>query len=216
MARKYLYVYQDKKSRDFAKLVNSVNAGAEKVRREADWITYHVGVEGESAGRARKFREAKDRAIELRKKLGLGKGIRIVTKKNGEGVPLDVVRFVEIEDDLQVVNGPGCEGIDRAEAWVRENLPNSRWAGDCVCKHTTTGAHSDHADCAAVDYFNTMVNMQKMRAEFVNNRPDYYHTKYVLLGSYIYYPGQAPRLSGVDYHAHMHLSVYGGRYNSAC
>jgi hypothetical protein len=163
MAHRYAYIYGDKRSKEFAHVDNLVDTGAAKIRRDAEWITYHCGIEGESAGHARTFKDAKHRARQMRWDLPIGKTTRIVTKKNGEGEPLDVVRFVEFEDEPHVDDGRGVIGIDRIEAFVRDKYPNARWAGDCVCKHTYDGGHSDHADCAAVDYFASWEVMGKMK-----------------------------------------------------
>jgi hypothetical protein len=215
MAHLYAYIYGDKRSKEFAHVDNLVDTGAAKIRRDAEWITYHCGIEGESAGHARTFKDAKHRARQMRWDLPIGKTTRIVTKKNGEGEPLDVVRFVEFEDEPHVYDGRGVIGIDRIEAFVRDKYPNARWAGDCVCKHTYDGGHSDHADCAAVDYFASWEVMGKMKNEFISNS-DYYHTKYCILADRLYYPGGGSAYYSGPYHTHLHTSVYGGIYNSAC
>lgn len=215
MTTKFMFIHNGDKSKEYMLARNCIRAGAAKVRRDADWITYHVGLEGHNVGIARTFKGAKSRAKNLLRTKPLGNTIRIAAKKNGEGQPVDTVYFHKVDTMPPVHDGPGVLGIDRAEAYVKNTFPHARFAGDCVCKSTTSGGHSDHADCAAVDYFDSWENMGKMKNEFINHA-DYYNTKYVILADRIYFPGgRSEHYSGV-YHSHMHLSVNGGRYNSAC
>jgi hypothetical protein len=57
--------------------------------------------------------------------------------------------------------------------------------------------------------------MGKMKNEFISNS-DYYHTKYCILADRLYYPGGGSAYYSGPYHTHLHTSVYGGIYNSAC
>lgn len=210
MSRKQIYVHDKKRSREYVKLDTAINAGASKIKREVGWITYHVGVAGENIGAAREFDKAKDRAQELRKKLGIGKTVIIGTKHQGKGPVLDQVRFIELEDDPKVYDGPGVLGVDRFESFVKEEFPHARWAGDCVCK-----PDSDHRDCAAVDYFDTYANMDRM-AHAALDRADWFNTKYVILRDRIYFPGMGSNYYSGVYHSHVHFSCNGGIYGKAC
>lgn len=211
---KYVFVHDGKRShREYLTARGCVSHGAAQVKRDADWILYHVGEEGEKVGPPRTLAAAKTRARGLLRNKPLGNTIRIAAKKSNEVV--DTVYFHKVRSQPPVKDGPGVEGIDRAEAYVRANFPHARFAGDCVCKTTTSGSHSDHADCAAVDYFDSWENMSKMKNEFLSNAA-YYHTKYVILGQTIYFAtGSTQHYTG-EYHSHVHLSVYGGVYNKAC
>ena len=210
MSHKYLYVFNRVKSREFDDVGRSIAVGAALVKREADWITYHVGVEGENIGRARPFPEAKDRAEELRRKLGVGKRVILASKANGKGSILEQVKFLEVLPVDEVPDGPGVEGIDRFEAFVRSHFPNARWAGTCVCK-----PDSDHADCAATDWFDTYANMAKMVAE-VRANPSHYRMKYAILKDRIYFPDGTSRYYSGVYHTHVHFSCFGGIDGAAC
>lgn len=211
---RYVYLYGSSHSKEFRRARRCVAKGMAAVRREADWISYRVGIEGQNLGRQRSWLSAKSRAADLLKSKPIGVTIRVVAVKK-DGTVVDIVRFRKIAAEPPVKDGPGVVGIDRFESWVRRTYPGARFAGNCVCKSTTSGSHSDHADCAATDWFGTWAQMTAMKDEALRNA-DYYHTKYVILGSLIYFPGQRPHSYSGVYHSHLHLSVTGGIYNSAC
>ena len=206
----YAYIHDRDRSRDYEKLGNVIDDGAAKVRREAMRFTYHVAVAGNEFGEARSFRDAKARAQELRRNLGTGKNVLLGVKENGTGGAIDVVKFVEFKPVAEVPDGPGVEGVDRFMECVRTTFPNARYAGACVCK-----PDSDHADCAAVDYFDTYDAMDNMRRAALN-RADYFHTKYVILRDRIYFADGSSRYYSGVYHTHIHFSCYGGIQNAAC
>lgn len=209
MSLQYLYIHDRRKSREYENVQISINAGAEKVHRDAERFTYHVAVAGDEFGAPRDFPHAKDRALELRKQLGTGKNVLLGVKERGHGSALDVVKFVEVRAD-EIIDGPGVAGVDRFMSHVQSKFPKARYAGACVCK-----SDSDHADCAAVDYFDTYTNMDAMRRETLS-RPDYYNTKYVILKDRIYFADGSSRYYSGVYHTHIHFSCYGGIPNSAC
>jgi hypothetical protein len=40
MGHRYAYIHNDKRSREFLHVDNVIDAGAAKIRRDAEWITY--------------------------------------------------------------------------------------------------------------------------------------------------------------------------------
>ena len=131
--------------------------------------------------------------------------------EGSDGSKLDQVRFFKVQVEPPIQDGPGVIGIDRFQAHVKMFYPNARWAGTCVCKPA-----SDHRACAATDYFDSPKNMEAMRNDAIRNA-EFFHTKYVILYRTIYH---APHFQGSyysgTYHAHVHVSVYGGVPDSAC
>lgn len=210
----YAFIYKKDLSRHYRILRNSVTAGASKVY--GPYRKYAVGLEGE-VGKKRSFSEAKSRARDLIKKFPNHK----VTFRAYKGDEVaGQVRFATLINKPPVAKTEGCEGIDRFVGWIeaerkKGKFKGRRYAGICVCKSTTSGSHSDHADCAAVDVFASWADMHRMVQESLSNS-DWYHTKYSILGDLIYFPGLRPRDYTGNYHAHIHLSVNGGKHNSAC
>lgn len=113
---------------------------------------------------------------------------------------------------LEPADTAGVENIDRVVAAVDEFWPKRRYAGICVCK-----PRSDHADCAAVDWFDTAASMAAARDYFLDHA-GIYGIKYIILFDRIYSDayGFQPRPYTGFYHSHVHASVYGGFPDSAC
>ena len=113
---------------------------------------------------------------------------------------------------LRPADTQGVPNIDRVVAAVDEFWPNRRYAGICVCK-----PNSDHADCAAVDWFDTWDSMSAATDYFLDHR-GIYGLKYIILGRLIYSEATnfSPRDYTGDYHTHVHASVYGGVPGAAC
>jgi hypothetical protein len=112
------------------------------------------------------------------------------------------------------VDTSGVDGIDKwcgllkSEGFTDDRT--FRYAGICVCK-----PGSDHKDCAAVDNFDTA---DRMRAELqlALKYRDYINLKYCILFDRIYFRDGSVRVHTGTYHSHLHTSVYGGIFNSAC
>lgn len=197
----------------------AVRDGLEKV--EGHWRTYRVGVEtnaGYTEGTEKGISEARDRALHLSKKFPNRK-VRVRAFK--DGVLMDQVRFVTLRKnpdpagDLRL-----CEGCRKFIGWVEAEkaagrLTGVRYAGGCVCKSTQFGSHSDHADCAAIDIFADAKSMERMR-DVLRDNPEVFDLKYVILYRTIYFPDGSSHAYSGDYHAHVHASFYGGKFNSAC
>jgi len=66
-----------------------------------------------------------------------------------------------------------------------------------------------------VDYFASWEVMNSIK-NHVLEQAEWFHTKYVILGSFIYFPGQRPQHYSGDFHTHVHVSVTGGVFDSAC
>lgn len=215
---KITYAFIDDKvvSKQYLLLGNCLRAGTERVRK-ADGRMYCVGLEN-NVGRPRSFLDAKHRANVLIRKFPEHK----VTFRgvDGDGNTLAQVRFVTLSKAPPVATTPGVAGIDNIVGWIENEvsegkLTSRRYAGICVCKTTTSGGHSDHADCAAIDVFDTKADMELMR-DVILDWDEYFDTKYVILYQTIWFPGGESRPYSGDYHAHIHVSVTGGIYNSAC
>lgn len=213
----YVFLHDDEKSKEFALIGSCVSRGAEKVR--APSRTYSVGLDVvNERARKRDFKDAKERVRYLMKRFPSHK---VVMEAYGsDGSKLDRVRFVTLESAPPVANSPGVEGIDRIVGWiereVREGrLTTRRYAGICVCKHTSSGGHSDHADCAAIDIFASDHDMKAIR-DMMIAEAEYFKVKYHILYSTIYFPGQGMKPYSGSYHLHNHISVTGGVYNAAC
>jgi hypothetical protein len=212
----YAYVFEQQRSRFYATVRAVVRVAMQKV--DYKWAAYYrVGLEGESLGVKRTKGEAAKRARGLLKSKPVGTSV-IVRAYHKTDEVIGAVKIRKATKKPVVPNGRGVEGIDRFEWFVKVNFPKARFAGDCVCKTTVSGGHSDHADCAAVDYFDTWANMSAMR-DAAFRYQDWFHTKYAILGDRIYFPSgtgsRSEHYSGV-YHPHLHLSVNGGVYRSAC
>lgn len=214
----YVFLHDDKRSQEFRLLGTCVSRGAEKVR--APSRAYAVGLEGMDGARARKrnFTDAKERVRHLMKTFPTQK---VVMEAYGtDGSRLDRVRFVTLSKKPPVADTPGVEGIDRIVGWIEREvkegrLTSRRYAGICVCKHTSSGGHSDHADCAAIDIFASDHDMKAIR-DMMIVESDYFRIKYHILYGTIYFPGQGMEPYHGDYHLHNHISVTGGVYNAAC
>lgn len=200
----------------------AVRDGMDKLR--APGRGYRVGVESKSAGGytegvVKEFDEAKARAEHLLRAFPTRK-VRVVAI-GSDGTKLDQARFVVLRKTPDPAGDVRlCEGCRRFIGWVEQErkagrLKGVRYAGGCVCKHTTSGGHSDHADCAAIDIFAENQSMERIRDVAMANA-EFFNLKYVILYQTIWFPGQGPRPYSGVYHAHDHLSFYGGKYNSAC
>lgn len=133
---------------------------------------------------------------------------------------LDKVRFRTLSKYPPKQDTPGVAGIDKIVGWIEREvsegrLTSRRYAGICVCKTTSSGSHSDHADCAAIDMFGTNKDMERIRDQVLKESV-YFNTKYVILYDRIWFPSGYNKPYTGTWHGHVHISVYGGKYNSAC
>lgn len=214
----YGFIYQGD-MRERVRLSNAVKDGAAKLYVKGR--TYRVGIEtkeGYTEGVERDYDAAVARALHLKKKFPNRK-VRIRAFENDLFV--EQVRFVTLrktpdpKGDVRL-----CAGVRNFIGWVESakkagRLKGVRYAGGCVCKSTTSGGHSDHADCAAIDIFADMESMERMR-DAARFNPDYFNLKYVILYKTIYFPDGSSKFYTGDYHAHVHFSAFGGVPNSAC
>lgn len=206
---KYVYTLDQEQSKEFATPGGAVRTGADKVF--GPHLTYRTNLHG-NVGFERPFLEARKRAIKLLESKPLGTVVFLDAFRSGQRV--DRVRFRKVQEAPPVADTRGPIGLDRVEGYIRQKFPKARFAGDCVCKPL------DHGDCAAVDYFDTAENMDRMRRELSADAA-YFHIKYLILFDRIYFFDTAGDLTesaayGGDYHSHIHVSVYGGIYRSAC
>jgi len=211
---KYLYIYNTVPSKHFISLRTTIDRGSGKV--SAPGRVYAVGLEGE-VGRKRTLFSAKKRVRELIERYPSHKVTMRAFEKEHR---VDQVTFVSVTAEPPLKDTPGVEGIDRFVTWLENEVKNGRlttrrYAGICVCKHTASGGHSDHADCAAIDVFGSNEDMATMR-DVAIAESDYFHTKYAILFKRIHFPDGTDRYYTGEWHSHLHLSVEGGVYNSAC
>lgn len=208
---RHYYVFNGKRSRGYLTARGCVRTGARKVKG-AKWLRYRVSFNG-TAGIRRKYRPARERATDLLRSKPVGSTVRFKAVR-GEDEVVGITVFRKATKAPPVPDTEGVLGIDRIVGWVNAEaragrLKGVRYAGICVCK-----PNSDHRDCAAVDIFADWDSMEKIEREFWS-KPDYYNSKYSILGRTIRYINSAQPYYG-DYHAHNHLSVNGGRPGSAC
>lgn len=154
---------------------------------------------------------AMDRVKSFIGKRRVGERIR-VRALDAQGDPLTSGRIWVTARYLQPADTPGVPNIDLVVAAVDEFWPKRRYAGICVCK-----PNSDHRDCAAVDWFDTNESMAAARDYFIDNYQTY-GIKYIILFDRIYSDryGFSARPYVGTYHAHVHISVYGGIPGAAC
>ena len=155
---RYIYIKDGRNSKEFQSARNDVRAGAHRLHVTGEdpvMFTYRVGIEGMNSGIERDFEGACKRARQLLRSKPVGLDIRLERLKNGKEV--GQVRFRRVQT-FHAKDTRGPEGLDRVEGFIETEFPRARFAGDCVCK-----PNSDHADCAAVDYFDTEANMVAMR-----------------------------------------------------
>jgi hypothetical protein len=202
---KYVFTRDREQSKEFATAGGAVRTGADKVF--GPHLTYRVHLEG-NEGRERGFLDARKRAKDLLDSKPLGTVVFLDAFRSGQRV--DRVRFRKVQDQPPVADTRGPAGLDRVEGYIRASFPKARFAGDCVCK-----PNSDHADCAAVDYFDTAENMARMR-DFLLANAEYFQIKYVILFDRIWFSDGSSRAYTGTYHSHIHVSVTGGFYRSAC
>lgn len=206
---KFVFIRDQERSREYLFAPSAVRAGAAKV--EGPYLDYRVHLDG-NTGVKRPFAAAKRRAVELLTSKPVGTVVYLDVFRSD--VRVDRVRFRKADSQPPVADTRGPLGLDRVEGYVRLAYPKARFAGDCVCKPL------DHGDCAAVDYFDTSENMANLRDELISAAA-YFHLKYLILFDRIYFFDTAGNLTSVQryggqYHAHIHISVYGGIYRSAC
>lgn len=217
MSTRYNFAHNEATSRAYRAAAGTVRTCFRRFPKKALFAEVHVN--GHKAAR-RSLKRARERTIHYLKTTRPGTEIVVeVFESKDAKTRLDVARFYKTEVAPPVKDGPGSPGIDAFESYVETFYPTARWAGDCVCKSTVSGGHSDHADCAAVDYFDTEANILKMIHDFCTNVSTF-HPKYALWKYTIYKPdgrgGVYSGPSGAAYHAHGHFSTTDGQYNSAC
>lgn len=215
----FLYTYQGSRSAEFQSAGVAVRAGAEKVR-DHPFAKFRARTQ-DNTGVLRDFLDARRRAVNLLAGRPIGTQVFLEAVKDvasGTDVQLkviDKVVFRKVSGTPPVADTRGPIGLDRVEGFVKAEFPKARFAGDCVCK-----PNSDHADCAAVDYFDTAENMRNMRIRLSQNA-DYFRLKYLILFDRIYTFDTSGNFTGDhDYsgtfHSHVHISVYGGKNGAAC
>lgn len=204
---RFIYTYQKDRSKEFMTASGAVREGAEKVNDHPFSDSFRVSLDG-NEGIKRDFKGAKQRAVQLLDKKPIGSVVKIECIKDEE--VLDTVRFRKVLIGPPVKDTRGPVGLDRVEGWIEFRYPKARFAGDCVCK-----PNSDHADCAAVDYFDSEDNMLGMLNDVLADA-DYFNLKYAILFDRIYFPGGSSKDYDGIYHAHIHVSVTGGTPNAAC
>ena len=214
LSTSYVFIRRRNRSKEFSTLSRCVRVGARRIHREG--AKYAVGLEGK-VGRPRTFPEAKKRAKHLIKKFPAHK-VTMVAMYND--VIVDRVRFATLSKTPPVKATEGAPGIDRIVGWIESEvrqgrLTSRRYAGICVCKRTSSGGHSDHADCAAIDIFGSAHDMEVIR-DVVIQESGYFDTKYAILWDRIHFPGGGSQHYNGSWHGHDHISVNGGRYNAAC
>lgn len=206
---RYFFIYAATRSKEYLTASGAVRDGAEKVNDHPHADGWRVSVVGQNDGVLRPdFRKARARAVELLQNRPIGDTIRMECVK--DGAVIDSVRFRKALKVPAVKDTPGPIGLDRVEGYIESTYKNARWAGDCVCK-----PDSDHADCAAVDYFDTDANMVKMRDALLRDS-DYFNIKYIILFDRIWFPGGSSSHHDGTFHAHIHVSVTGGQDGAAC
>lgn len=204
---KYRYIHNNKNSRDYFTIRGCVRDGS-KLLPAWPSLSYRVNTPT-NQGVLRSFDAAVKRAKELLRSRPIGTDITLQAVREPENDVVDQVRFRKTLK-LPVKDTRGPIGLDRVEGYIEEVFSHARFAGDCVCK-----PDSDHADCAAVDYFDTDANMIRMRNTILS-RPDYFDLKYVILFDRIWFPnGSSQDYTGI-YHSHIHVSVTGGTPGAAC
>lgn len=210
----YVYIHDGDRSEFFPSAGVAGRAGAALLRPDAHPnALYRIVVDGEER-RQKDFVEARRQAVAVVAARPAGSNVALQSvRKTGEVI--DQVRFRKVPGVPPVKDSRGVEGIDRVEGAIEDKFPAARFAGDCVCK-----PDSDHRDCAAVDYFDTSANMVKMRLMLMDNAA-YFHLKYIILFDRIYFFDTTGTFTGSQdytgtFHAHIHVSVYGGKTGSAC
>lgn len=204
---KFLYIHNNRASRNYSSAKSAVRRGAARLPNKPEHVL-RVGTEHFDGVIVPNMRRAKQVAVRLVKEKPLGTDIRIrELRKDGKDL-VDQVRFRRTEK-RPVQDTPGNEYLDRVEGAVELMFPRARWAGDCVCKPS-----SDHASCRAVDYFDSLENMVRMR-DMILRYKAYFNYTYVILFDKIWFgPGDWAPYHGT-YHSHVHVSV-GGTSHSAC
>jgi hypothetical protein len=210
---KYLFIHDGKRSKDYISLILATRAGAAKVKAVSEDVFYRTFIVGQNEGTPRDYFGAVTRARQLLRVRPVGETIAIARVRASTDQTLEVVKFRHTLRQPPVADTRGSISLDRVEGYVRVEFPKARFAGDCVCK-----PDSDHAFCAAVDYFDTEANMVAMRTAFLQNA-DYFGTMYVILFDRIYFPtGNGTFRSEAyhgDFHSHVHVSV-APRGENAC
>lgn len=212
----FVFMHDEARSREFSSVGRCVRTACAKIR--ANKRVYAISKDGGvTFGKKREsMRETKQRAKEVIKN---NPDLKVIVRAWENGKRIDQVKFATLTKTPPEANTPGVQGVDRIVGWIESEvaqgrLTTRRYAGTCVCKTTTSGGHSDHADCAAVDIFASNEDMETIRNTLIREAA-YFNTKYVILYKRIHFVGSSKYYSG-SYHAHVHASVYGGIYNSAC
>jgi len=219
---KWTFVHDEKeyKGDDSRSLLLSTRRGALKLR-EPDRI-YRIDING-GEGPRRTWLEGLTIVRTKLKQMDVGESVKMLAfDKVQPEKRLDQVRFFKTAHKVPVADSSGVEGIDRWEGYLRDQWSSRtfRFAGDCVCKSVVGGGHSDHADCAACDDFDTIANMRAQK-DFALSHAVYFHTKYAILERTIYTVNSdgvhwSTGSYGGEYHSHLHFSCNGGIFNSAC
>ena len=208
---KYSFVYKQERF-DSASVIKITSRGMNKIKGAGD---YRLVIDGEP-GRRRTFFDAKARLRSVLRGMRPGQyDVRVERLSGPNAVVVDKVRFFKTRPAAPVQDTPGPIGLDRVEGFIESKYRGARFAGDCVCK-----PDSDHRDCAAVDYFDTVSNMTAMREDLMAD-PAYFHLKYIILFDRIYFFDLAGHFTGSEnytgvFHSHIHVSVYGGAPGAAC
>jgi hypothetical protein len=215
----YIFIYDQRASKPFVFPSGAVRKGAAKI--QGDGRLYTVSLEGEASRRKLSFKDAKAKVKRLLVNYPNHKvTMRAFLSGDSQDLLIDHVRFARISTEPPLKDTPGVLGIDRFVTWLESEVEQGRltsrsYAGICVCKSTSSGGHSDHADCAAIDVFGTNHDMEVMRDTAIREA-DYFNTKYAILFQEIWFPDGSSRPYTGQFHAHLHLSVTGGVYNKAC
>jgi len=217
---KWTFVHDGKqyKGDDSRSLQLTTRRGALKLRESGR--IYKIEINGE-LGPNRVWSDTLAKVRAKMKQMDVGESVKMLAFDKWDK-RLDQVRFFKTAHKVPVADSRGVLGIDRWEGYLRDQYssPTFRFAGDCVCKSVVGGGHSDHADCAACDDFDTIDNMRAQK-DFALAQAVYFRTKYVILERTIYTVDtdevhwRAGAYSG-EYHSHVHFSCYGGIFNSAC
>lgn len=109
----------------------------------------------------------------------------------------------------------GIQAVKVFAGFVRDRWPDARFAGSCVCKHTSGTTWSDHAYGAAIDYFDSWANMEAMR-DFAVANFEPLEVRYVILADRIWSRLGGWSNYGGSYHSHIHVSFMHGPDRIAC
>lgn len=214
---KWIFFHNNEKSKEYSLLSSCTYRGMERIRgvgRE-----YAISMDGGFTFGVRRDNVAETR-VRVRELIRDNPNRRPIVRAYEGEQRVDQVKFVTLSTIPPVRDTEGVEGIDRIVGWIESEVRQGRlkdrsYAGICVCKTTSSGQHSDHADCAAIDIFGSNATMETIR-DTVYAESDYFRMKYIILYNRIWFPNEGAKLYTGTYHDHVHISVYGGDYNAAC